>query len=160
MPAARLNKALADLKKANEDNSPPIPVPAPPPAREEVTIPDIKDLIQDRKKRALFALLVAKDYRWQQQESEAKKERKLISPKIKAMAGEFQIGKAQVDEYRINYYTVPREDLAMPIPEAKVYLMECGLKPSQIGKLFGVKDQHTLRISKPKSAATDLEDDD
>jgi hypothetical protein len=151
MPAARLNKALADLKKANEDNSPPIPVPAPPPAREEETIPDIGDLIQDRKKRALFAQLVASDYEWQQQESEAKRERKLITPQIKQLAGEFKVGKARVDGYRVNYYTVPREDFAMSVAEAKVYLMECGLKLGKIGKLFKTTDQHTLRISVSKS---------
>jgi hypothetical protein len=68
------------------------------------------------------------------------------------------VSKAQVGEYRINYYTVPIEGFKMTVPEAKVYLLECGLKVGQIRKLFEVKEQHTLRITVPKSSADEETD--
>jgi hypothetical protein len=86
--------------------------PEPPPKKEEPPPPDIKTLIKDKKDLLLLARLIQEDLPWKDQESQAKKARKQIEPKIKQLLGKHQVGIARLDDIRINYFGGTRTTLS------------------------------------------------
>ena len=115
----------------------------PPPAKEAEIIPDVRELIDDVKTRNLLAKLVTQSIDWQQTEKEAKKAREPITTQIKKILGDYEVGKAVCNGYRLNYFNSPRSSIS------KELLLSNGVSPAIITKCTTTSNSYTLRITAP-----------
>ncbi len=128
----------------------------PPPEREEEAVPNLEDLITDRKIRLEAIRLLTAEREWAEQESEAKKQRKPLTTKLKNILGKNNVSLAVWDDWRINYYategraTINREKLT-------AVLLGAGLPTQQVQSIISASTDisspsYTLRITKSKGA--------
>jgi hypothetical protein len=128
--------------------------PVPPPDKIEETVPDLADLIPDRKMRLETIRLLTAEREYAAAESEAKRQRKPVTTKLKSIFGTYKIGLAAWDEWRINYYKTEGRTTLDP-DKLTIALLGYGMKADQIQSILSVssnvgKPSYTLRISKPK----------
>lgn len=117
---------------------------APPPKQEEKA-PDLRELIADNRDYLTLRRLIEEDLPWKDQEAEAKKQRKVIETKIKALMGKHKVGSALMDDIPISYFSSPRSSLD------KGLLLSNGVSPQVILASMKTKVTYTLRIGKGKT---------
>lgn len=126
---------------------------APPPPKEEEAIPELADLIEDRKARLEVIRLLTTERELAEQEKAAKAARKPVTAQIKTVLGTFKIGKAAWNGWRINYYESGGAE-TVKVSDMVKALLAAGLKQEQIQAVKDAcvkrsKYSYTLRIAKP-----------
>ena len=116
----------------------------PPPPKQEESIPELKNLITDKKDYLELKRLVTASVQLQQQEAEIKKARKPVTDRLKNLLGKYAVGKAQLDEARINYFASERKTIT---PAA---LLAHGISPNIIQACTTVTQSFTLKITTGK----------
>jgi len=116
-------------------------MPAPPPEKEEETIPQVSEIIKDAKTKLELARLVARHGEIGDAKRPLEKEQKALTEKIKKIVGKAQIGKAICGDWRINYYNAPKKYLDIE------KLKALGLTLTQINDCYSEKPSYTLRIT-------------
>src|ERR1043166_8252064 len=95
-----INERLEEVRAAAAPSMVPQPIDiTPPPPKEEEVIPQLSDLVQDRKKRLEIARLVAQQGELGRQISALSKERDKLTPTIKKLMGDNHIGKCLAGEW-------------------------------------------------------------
>lgn len=116
--------------------------PEPPPVKTEERIPDLREVIASPVERLKMARLVEQIGELNEQERKIKAAKKPLVLAAKKLAGQHQIGKAQVGEYRLSYYNSPRTRLD------EFTLMKNGVSPKVIANSKITKDSYSLKITK------------
>jgi hypothetical protein len=104
-----------------------------PPKVEEV-VPDITEVISDRTVRLKVKQLVIQSAEIGLQEKELRKARTPITNSIKKYLSDWQVGKMNVDQFRVNFYSVPRESIKKD--KLVVALSSLGMLPADINRVL------------------------
>jgi len=122
----------------------------PPPEKEEEEIPQLDQVITDRKQRLEMIRLIQSDLEWKVKESEAKKARKPLSSAMKKILGKWEIRKALWNGYSINYFDSSRTSIDK---DDLVNALSSLLQPTQIKNVLKacIKEStfYTLKITPP-----------
>jgi len=118
-------------------------LPAPPPKEEEV-VPSVKDLIHNKKDLLTLRRLMTEHISLSAVEREAGSKKKKITEQIKKLAGTYQIGKADYDGDRINYYSSERKTIKPDL------LLAQGVQPNIILKATETTVSYALKITQAK----------
>ena len=113
----------------------------PPPAKEKEIIPDLKDLVEQRKDYLELKRLITTSLELAEQERLIKKQRDPISSRIKDLLGTYKIGKAQVEGCRVNYFSGERRSIDASL------LLANGVQPRVIEASTKVSVVYTLKIT-------------
>ncbi len=122
---------MATKRKSNELQPPPEPE----------YVPDIQEMGLDKRTLSQLSNLIIQHGELGYEKRKLEKERDKLTPEIKAILGEYQIGKCLCGEYRVAYFNVPRTSLS------KELLLENGVPPAVIAACTVTKDVYTLKIT-------------
>jgi len=130
--------------------------PEAPPEKEQEVIPQLSDVVTDKKKALQISALVAQLGALNAQIAPLNKVKKTLTEKVKVWAGQLQIGKALAGEWKINYFSAPRATLNEDMLIAA--LLKRGTQPKEIHAIVAestkTSDGYTLRVT-----AADAEDE-
>jgi len=116
----------------------------PPPPKEEEVIPTLQELITDRKDFLALKRLVNEDIALKEVEANAKKQRKPLISKMKNLLGKYHVGKALLDDIRVNYFATGRSTIKADL------LLDNGVSPAVIQKCTITSEVYTLKLSRGK----------
>jgi len=119
-------------------------VPAPPPKKEEEAVPELRELIDDRKERRLFSTMVSHYLAYSEDAKIADNHKKRLSGEMKKIVGSYGISSVMVEGNLVNYFNAPRSTIKSDL------LLAAGISPATIASCTEVKDVYTLRITPPK----------
>ena len=137
-----LNERLKEAtKQKGADMNPSRP--APPPPKEEEIVPDMADVIADRKERKAVSNLVAQYFLFHAQEKEAAQGKKVVTDQLKKIMGSYGIGLMAVDNNRVNYYQQERSSIKSDL------LLDHGVAPSIIEACTKTTTSYGLKITAP-----------
>ena len=122
--------------------------PAPPPPSE--TVPDIRELGLTQTATANLAELILQHGELGIQKRDLEKQRKALTPQIKTILGQYQIGKLTCGDFRVSYHNSPRNHLSTEL------LLEHGVSPEVIKACTVVKDCYTLKVAPQKGWRDDF----
>ena len=123
--------------------------PEAPPEKEQEIIPQLSDVVTDKKKALQISALVAQLGALNAQMTPMNKLKKSLTEKVKVWAGQLQIGKALAGEWKINYFSAPRATLNEDMLIAA--LLKRGTQPKDIHAIVAestkTSDCYTLRVT-------------
>lgn len=147
--AKTLRERITEATSQVAPNMNPQPYEAPPKVEEE--IPDISDAIGDLSARRKVKQLVIQHAEIGVQEKELRKAKLPITNAIKGYLTDWQVGKMQCEQFRVNFYSVPRSTIKKD--KLVVALTSIGLLPAEINRIIttctDVSNVATLRIGLP-----------
>lgn len=114
----------------------------PPPAKEEEVIPDLKEIMSQKKDYLEAKRLILRSIELAEAEKPIKKEREQITAKLKNLLGRSGVAKAMVEDIRVNYYAGERSS----IDGGK--LLTLGVAPSIIREATNVTTTYTLKLTR------------
>lgn len=124
------------------------PVILPPPEKEEEAIPQLSELVKDRRNRLEAARLMQELGQTNNEISALTKKKKPLQASVKAFVSQLGVRQVQSGEWVATYYSSPRKSLK----EAKLRaaLLKRGMQPSDISKIVAessdVSEGYTLRV--------------
>jgi hypothetical protein len=116
----------------------------PPPPKEEEMIHTLQELVTDKKDLLALKRLINEDIALKEVEANAKKQRKPLISKMKNLLGKYSVGKALLDDIRVNYFTTSRSSIKADL------LLANGVSPAVIQKCTVTSDVYTLKLSRGK----------
>jgi hypothetical protein len=137
-----LEERLKGVAAAGAPSMIPVSDPPPPPPKVEEVIPQLSDLIQDRKKRLEMARLVSAHGELGEQVSTLNKQRDKLTAAIKKLAGENSIAKCISGDWQVNYFASTRESIK------KDKLLALGVSPGVILAATAITHPLTLKVTR------------
>lgn len=140
-PPHQYGRLKRELENAAASAAVSMNIPAPPPKEEEV-IPDLSEIVKDRKMRLLVARKAAELGELSEQISKLEKQQDTMSKELKKLVGTLKIGKAISGEWRINYYGGVRKSIKAAL------LLAAGITQATINACTKQTDTYTLKVTR------------
>jgi hypothetical protein len=135
--------------KETVKNTPQVTDIVPPPVKED-KLPELAELIADRKARLELIRYLTQERQYAEAEAAAKKARRPLSDKIKSTLGTYKISRATWDDWNISYYGQERNSVSESAMVTA--LLTLGLKSEDIAQVrkacVKISTSYTLRITK------------
>jgi len=145
----RIKKVAAQSAPSMYPLDPAEDKPTPPPEKEVLVVPQLKDLVPDRKLSLELARKIQRLGEISRMKSELTKEDAPIKNWVKDVAGVFKISDAQSGDWRLKYYASPRATIN-PDMLMKA-LLKRGVLPKEIEDIIEestkTSDGFTLKVS-------------
>jgi hypothetical protein len=146
--AKTLNERIKEATAQAAPSMVPTPYEVKAPPKQEEVIPDISEIVESPSDRRALRQLVINSAELGLAEKEIKKERAPITAQIKKYLSKYQVGKMNVEQFRVNFYSVPRSSISRN--KLVVALSTLGILPSDIAEILAAStttaDVSTLRI--------------
>jgi hypothetical protein len=142
---------LAALRQSRKTTAPSF-IPDRRPKREEVVLPDVRDLVTDTADLSTLRELVALHVQYSAAERAAKHQKAPVAESIKSICADYKLTRAVCDRTKVSYYPTVRETISQQL------LLDAGVPLATIRQCTVRTESYSIRITPPGGADDDTDD--